>query len=105
MFISIIFIDNISYCISFKISVHHISRHPNPLCTNLLSHCYARKYGINYVEADAVIQCIALGIIRVFSWLLPIATSITRCEGVVDALALMYSLHTSLESFPKLTSK
>ena len=32
-------------------------------------------------------------------------TSITRCEGVGDALALMYSLHASLKSFPKLTSK
>ena len=31
--------------------------------------------------------------------------SITRCEGVVDTVALMYSLHTSLESFPKLTRK
>ena len=35
----------------------------NPLCANLLSHCYTLKYRINYNEADAVMHFIALGTI------------------------------------------
>ena len=45
---------------------------------------------------------VALGIYASFHGFCPLQRSITRSEGVVDTLALTYSLYTSIESFHKL---
>ena len=48
---------------------------------------------------------VALDAVGNHSWLLPLAKVQTRSEGIVDTLALIYTVPTSLESFHKLARK